>query len=112
MRKQCLLYMYFRIQLQDIVRRSSTSEEQEIIDEKREALVAMFSQLRDLQAIAGVIGNSVNEKPILDNETEYDEYDESTNQTPPVLTPIERKVIVLPSNGNVETDVSDLEIKF
>ena len=48
----------------------------------------------------------------MDIETEYDEYDESTNQTPPVLMLIEHKVIVLPSNGNVESDISDLEIKF
>lgn len=75
-------------------------------------MVAMFAQLKDLQTIAGVIESSVNEKAVLDNETEYDEYEESTNPTPPVLTPIERKVIVLPSNRNVETDVSDLEIKF
>jgi hypothetical protein len=72
----------------------------------------MFAQLRDLQTIAGIIESSVNEKPVLDNETEYDEYDESTNQTTPVLNPIERKIIVLPSNGNVKTEVSHLEIKF
>jgi hypothetical protein len=97
------------------VRRSSTPEEQEIIDEKRAALVAMFAHLRDLQSIAGIVENSVNEKPVLDNETEYDEYDEydeSANQTTPVLNPPERKVIVIPSNGNVKTDISDLEIKF
>jgi hypothetical protein len=106
------IHSSFRIHLQDIVRRSSTPDEQEAIDEKRAALVAMFAQLKDLQTVAGVIENPVNEKPILDNETEYDEYDESTNQTPHILTPIERKVIALPSNGNLETDVSDLEIKF
>ena len=74
----------------------------------------MFAELRDLQTAAGIIDNSLNEKPILDNETEYDEYDEPTVQTPSVLSgiPVERKVIILPSNGNVETDVSDLEIKF
>ena len=94
------------------MRRSSTSEEQEIIDEKHEALSAMFSQLKDLQTIAGIIKNSTNEKLILDIKTEYDKYDESTNQTPPVLMLIEHKVIVLPSNGNVESDISDLEIKF
>ena len=48
----------------------------------------------------------------MDNETEFDEYDEYTNQVPPILMLIERKVIALPSNGNLETDVSDLEIKF
>lgn len=72
----------------------------------------MFAQLRDLQMIAGIIEISGNEKPVLDNETEYDEYDESTNQTTPVINPIERKVIILPSNGNVKTEVSDLEIKY
>ena len=49
---------------------------------------------------------------ILDNETEFDEYNEYMNQAPPILRPIECKVIALPSNGNLETDVSDLEIKF
>ena len=39
------------------MRTSSTPEEQEIIDKKREALSAMFSQLKDLQTIAGVIEN-------------------------------------------------------
>ena len=48
----------------------------------------------------------------MDNETEFDEYNEYTNQVPPILMPIEHKVIALPSNGNLETDVSDLEIKF
>ena len=48
----------------------------------------------------------------MDIETEYDKYNESMNQTPPVLTLIEHKVIVLPLNGNVESDISDLEIKF
>ena len=72
----------------------------------------MFSQLKYLQTIAGIIKNSINEKPILDIETEYDKYNESMNQTPPVLTLIEHKVIVLPLNGNVESDISDLEIKF
>jgi hypothetical protein len=94
------------------VRRCSTPEEQEIIEEKRAALVAMFAHLRDLQSIAGIVENSLNAKPVLDNETEYDEYDESTNQTTPVLSPIEHKVIIIPSNGNVKTDISDLEIKF
>lgn len=110
--KSYYIYSLFRIQLQDIVRRSSTPEEQEIIDEKRAALVAMFAQLRDFQTVAGIIENSAKEIPVLDNETEYDEYDESTNQTTPVFTPIERKVIILPSNGNVQTEISDLEIKF
>ena len=94
------------------MRRSSTPEELEIIDEKHEALSAMFSQLKDLKTIAGIIENSINEKPILDIKTEYDKYNESMNQTPPVQTLIEHKVIVLPSNGNVESDISDLEIKF
>ena len=94
------------------MRSSSTPEEQELIDEKCEALSAMFSQLKDLQTIAGVIENFLYEKPILDIETEYDEYDESTNQTPPVLMLMEHKVIVLPSNGNVHSDISDLEVKF
>jgi hypothetical protein len=102
----------FRIQLQDIVRRSSTPDEQDVIDEKRAALVAMFAELKDLQTAAGIVENSMNEKPVLDNETEYDEYDESTNQTSPVITPIERKVIILPSNGNIATDVAELEIKY
>lgn len=106
------IYNTFRIQLQDIVRRSSSPEEHEIIDEKRAALMAMFMQLKDLQTQAGITENSVHQKPILDNETEYDEYEESTNQTPPAFTSIERKVIFLPSNGNVENDVSELEIKF
>ena len=112
--KICFIIFFLRIQLQDIVRRSSTPEEQEIIDEKRVALVAMFAELRDLQTAAGIIDNSLNEKPILDNELEYDEYEEPTIQTPSVLSgiPVERKVIILPSNGNVETDVSDLETKF
>src|SRR6202522_4804711 len=97
-----LFYNFFlRIQLQNIVRRSSTPEEQKIIDEKRVALVAMFAELRDLQTAAGVIDNSSNEKPILDNKLEYDKYDEPTIQTPSVLSgiPVERKVIILPSNG-------------
>ena len=74
----------------------------------------MFAELRDLQTAAGIIDNSLNEKPILDNELEYDEYEEPTIQTPSVLSgiPVEWKVIILPSNGNVETDVSDLETKF
>ena len=62
--------------------------------------------------VAGVMENSLKEKLILDNETEFDEYNEYTNQVPPILTPIEHKVIALPSNGNLETDVSDLKIKF
>lgn len=101
-----------RIQLQDIVRRSSTPEEQEIIEEKRESLVAMFVQLKDLQIAAGITESKANEKPILDIETEYDEYEESTTQTITELSPIERKTIVLPSNGNVESLASDLEIQF
>jgi len=75
----------------------------------------MFVQLKDLQIVAGVIENTTNEKVVLDDETEYDEYDEeSIVQTVTNLTPIERKNIVLPSNGNVETNASasDIEIKY
>ena len=46
------MHYSFRIQLQDIVRRSSTPDEQEVIDEKQAALVAMFAQLKDLQTVA------------------------------------------------------------
>ena len=74
----------------------------------------MLVQLKDLQNVAGIIENKANEKVVLDDETEYDEYEESTAQTATQLTPIERSTIVLPSNGNVETNPSarDLEIKF
>jgi hypothetical protein len=83
-----------------------------MVDGKREDLVAMFAQLKDLQIAAGVTENTTNEHPILDNETEYDEYEDSIPQTVTDLIPIERKIIVLPSNGNTETNVSVLEIKF
>jgi hypothetical protein len=90
--------------------------DQEIIDEKREALAAMFVQLTDLQSAAGIIENKGKEKVVLDDETEYDDYEEPTVKpvTHLTLTPIERKIIVLPSNGNVEANpsASDLEIKF
>lgn len=74
----------------------------------------MLVQLKDLQNVAGIIENKANEKIVLDDETEYDEYDELTAETATQLTPIERSTIVLPSNGNVETNPSarDLEIKF
>jgi hypothetical protein len=74
----------------------------------------MFVQLKDLQILAGVTENPSTENPILDNETEYDEYEESSTQTVTELTPIERRIIVIPSNGNVQTNASasDLEIKF
>jgi hypothetical protein len=103
-----------RIQLQDIVRKTPSHVDQEIIDEKREALAAMFVQLTDLQSAAGIIENKGKEKVVLDDETEYDDYEEPTVKPVPHLTPIERKTIVLPSNGNVETNpsASDLEIKF
>ena len=108
------LVFFFRIELQDSVRRSSP-EDQEIIDAERESLAAMFVHLNNLQMAAGVIEHPANEKPISDDETEYDEYDELEEPiAKPVtdITPIERKVIVLPSNGNVKTNVADLEIKF
>ena len=113
-----LFYFYYhRIQLQDLVRRGSTPEDQVIIDDKRDSLVAMFAQLKDLQTLAGIIENTGKEKPILDDETKYDEYeDESLAPTVnEISSSIERKVIILPSNGNVErseTNVSDLEISF
>ena len=94
------------------MRRSSTPQEQETIDEKRGALVAMFAQLKDLQMAAGIVENRAKETPIGDNETEYDEYEDSTIPTSSSLSPIERKVLVIPSNGNLETNVSHLEIKF
>lgn len=75
----------------------------------------MFVQLKDLQITAGITENTKNENPILDDETEYDEYEEEATvlaHTVTEITPIERKVIVLPSNGNVETDVADVEIKY
>ena len=73
----------------------------------------MFAQLKDLQISAGVTENTTNEHPVLDNEKEYDEYEEdSTEQTVADIIPIERKTIILPSNGNVTTNVSDIEIKF
>lgn len=106
--------VFFRIELQDSVRRSSP-EDQETIDAQRESLAAMFVHLKDLQTAAGIIEHVANEKPILDDETEYDEYeelDEPIAQPVTEITPIERKVIVLPSNGNVETNVADLEVKF
>ena len=102
------MHYSFRIQLQDIVRRSSMPGEQEVIDKKRAALVAMFAQLKDLQMVAGVMENSLKEKLILDNETEFDEYDEYTNHTHAYRTQSDS----LPLNGNLETDVSDLKIKF
>jgi len=74
----------------------------------------MFVQLKELQVAAGIIENTSNEIPILDDETEYDEYDEEVQIAQPVrdITPIERKVIVLPSNGNVVNDVAKLETTF
>ena len=50
----------------------------------------------------------------MDDETEYDDYEEPTVKPDTYLTPIERKIIVLPSNGNVESNpsASDLEIKL
>lgn len=74
----------------------------------------MFVQLKDLQIAAGITENAANQNPILDDETEYDDYEELTAQTVSQVTPIERKILVLPSNGNVETNAgaSDLEIKF
>lgn len=91
--------------------RRSSPEDQEVIEEKRQALVAMFAKLNDLQTVAGIVESKANENPIVDDEYEYDEYEED-----PVpiskITPIERKVIALPSNGNVVTDVVDLEITF
>lgn len=75
----------------------------------------MFVQLKDLQTLAGVIENTSTENPILDDETEYDEYEESAEtQTVTELVPIERKTVVLPSNGNVQANAtaSDLEIKY
>ena len=111
-------FLYFRIQLQDMVRRSSSvsPEEQEVIEEKRVSLVAMFSQLKDLQTKAGIIEDTANEKPVLDDEIEYDEYNDSEevpiSQALSEIIPIERKVIVLPSNGNVVTNVSNLEVTF
>lgn len=97
-----------------MVRRISTPQEQEIIDEKRDALHAMFVQLKDLEVLAGVIENTSTQNPILDDETEYDEYEEGSAQTVSEMSPIERKVIVLPSNRNIQTNASasDLEIKL
>jgi hypothetical protein len=93
--------------------RRLTPDDQEVVEEKRNALVAMFVHLKDLQTSAGIIENTANENPILDDETEYDEYDEETvSATITVITPIERKVIILPSNGNVVTNHADLEITF
>ena len=104
----------YMIQLQDIVRRMPSQVDQEIIDEKREALAAMFVQLTDLQSAAGIIENKGKERAVLDDETEYDDYEEPIVKPVTHLTPIERKIIVLPSNGNVELNpsASDLEIKF
>ena len=65
----------------------------------------MFTQLKELQMLAGIVGNSV-------NETKCDDYEESTNQTIPTFMPIKCKVIFLLLNGNIETDVSELEINF
>ena len=93
--------------------RRLTPDDQEVIEEKRNALFAMFVHLKDLQMSARIIENTANENPILDDETEYDEYDEETvSPTITDITPIERKVIVLPSNGNVVTNHADLEITF
>ena len=107
---------FYRIQLQDIVRRTPSQVDQEIIDKKREALAAMFVQLTDLQSAAGIriIENKGKDRAVLDDETEYDDYEEPTVKSVTHLTPIERKIIVLPSNGNVELNpsASDLEIKF
>ena len=72
----------------------------------------MFAQLKDLQMAAGIVENWAAETPIGDNETEYDEYEDPTIPTSSSLSPIERKVLVIPSNGNLETNVSGLEIKF
>jgi hypothetical protein len=70
--------------------------DQEIIDEKREALAAMFVQLTDLQSAAGIIENKGKEKVVLDDETEYDDYEEPTVKPATHLMPIEIKTIVLP----------------
>jgi hypothetical protein len=91
-----------------------------LVDEKREALISMFLHLKDLQNVAGIMENRSTENPILDDETEYDEYEEpdseseSATQTIIELTPIERKVIFLPSNKNIQANpsASDLEIEF
>lgn len=66
----------------------------------------MFAQLKDLQVLARVTENPATENPIFDNETESDEYEELINETVTELTPNERRIIILPSNGNVQTNAS------
>lgn len=95
-----------------MVRKNSTPEDQEIIEEKCEALVAMFVQLKDLQAVAGMTENTANENPILDDENKDNEYENSATQIVMTQTSIKRKTIILPSNGNVQNNASDLEIRF
>lgn len=99
--------------LQDTVRKCTSPDDQEMIEEKREALVAMFAQLKELQNSAGIVENTSNQQPVLDEETEYDEPDESTmSNRESDLTPVERKIIVIPSNGNVINNAAELEMSF
>lgn len=101
------------MELQDTVRRRSGPDDQEIIEEKRDALVAMFVQLKDLQIAAGITESAALPMPVLDDETEYDEHDEMiSTETDSEIVPVERKIIVIPSNGNVVTNATDLEIRF
>ena len=71
----------------------------------------MFVQLTDLQSAAGIIENKGKERAVPDNKTEYNDYEEPTVKPVTHLTPIEKKIIVLPSNGNIELNplASDLE---
>lgn len=113
---------FIRIDIQDRVRRLGAhpdGDEQRLVEKKRQMLSTMMVRLKELQDLAKITTKLGTVEPI--NEEEEGQFDDNV-QSPDnpnaggqktSLEPgaVERHVLTLPSNGNVNEDVASLEIR-
>ena len=122
---RCLINCFLtlcRIDVQDRVRRLGAHPDEDdlrLVERKRQMLSAMMIKLKRLQDLAKITAKLSSIEPAdEDDEGCFDEITVSSDdpdaggqQTGPDFSVVERQVLTMPSNGNVNEDVTAQEIQ-
>ena len=116
--KLFLMMLTIRIDLQDRIRHLGSNphpNDEQLIHSKRRALSSMLVKAKRLQDVAGVMPIASGAEPFEENEGEFDDVGKSAsasgtgkphkNVQNPDVTGIERTLLILPSNDNVNKAV-------
>lgn len=114
-----------RIQVQDMVRRLgpyADEHDRNVVEQKRQVLVSMLVRLTTLQDNAGIVSATSGSEPLAEDEAEFDDVSDSAAASSPdevgnhteqaADIKAERQTLTIPSNGNVATDVGQVELKY